>query len=70
MNLKVPGEMLLLGYMFLSTGAKTVWEVVATTFGELGLNENVCFFNLFICLFGFVCFLLLLLLLEIKNDFI
>ena len=30
MNLKVPGGILPLGWAILSTGAKTVWEVVAT----------------------------------------
>ena len=38
MNLKVLGAILSLGCMFLSTGAKTVWGVVVTPFGELGLK--------------------------------
>ena len=39
MNLKVPGAILPLGWAILSTRAKTVWGVVATPFGELGLNS-------------------------------
>ena len=40
MNLKEPGAILPLGCAFLSTWAKTVWGVVATPFGELGLWSN------------------------------
>ena len=39
MSLKVFGAILSLGFTFLSTGAKTVWWVVATPFGELRLKR-------------------------------
>ena len=39
-NLKVPGAILPLGCAILNTRAKTVREVVATPFGELGLMKT------------------------------
>ena len=41
MNLKVCGGILLLGCVFLSTGAKTVCGVFATPFGELRLTFQI-----------------------------
>ena len=37
MNLKVPGAILSLGCVFLSTGAKTIWGFLQPPFRELGL---------------------------------
>ena len=41
MKLKVPGAILPLGCVFLSSGAKTVWRVIAIPFWKLTVNNDV-----------------------------